>query len=440
MEMILWNELPPELSAAAIKAAAFQQVTAEEGDILARQGGNDCTDWSRVLIAAQGTDRAKIILSRIKRCSFHGTVYLACNDDGVSHTTGSGREETLVGMHGLMVPPGLYDTAFYGFCYLSQTCHVSKTTAMNNVYVGLHCVIMGCGVISSQGTACISTLHIHVGPETGGRQLVTMAGMHYADICDQLFASPLPEVAVASEVQRQRPALTWGSNATLTIVGPRTYLTQCDKILNCMLAPYSVVSGSSMDHCMLLSSSTSPVVVSSGAKLSHCILNEACTASNGCVAEYVFMCEQSALGDMARVVQSVIGPDSSVAGGGECHHSLLGPFVGFHHQSLLIAAVWPLGRGNVAYGAKVGANHTGRVNDQECWPGEGVFFGLGSLVKFPCNLLESPYSIVAPGTILSPQKLQYPFSLITAGTEGSVDRSAIKPAWILYGNPYIIDR
>ena len=47
-------------------------------------------------------------------------------------------------------------------------------------------------------------------------------------------------------------------------------------------------------------------------------------------------------------------------GGGECLHCLVGPFVGFHHQSLLIATIWPLGRGNVGYGANVGSNHTSR--------------------------------------------------------------------------------
>ena len=31
----------------------------------------------------------------------------------------------------------------------------------------------------------------------------------------------------------------------------------------------------------------------------------------------------------------------------------------------------------MAYGAKVGSNHTGRAADQEAVLGEGVFFGLG---------------------------------------------------------------
>lgn len=42
--------------------------------------------------------------------------------------------------------------------------------------------------------------------------------------------------------------------------------------------------------------------------------------------------------------QVIACPDAGIATG-ECHHSLVGPFVGFHHQSLLIAALWPGGRG-----------------------------------------------------------------------------------------------
>ena len=42
---------------------------------------------------------------------------------------------------------------------------------------------------------------------------------------------------------------------------------------------------------------------------------------------------------------------------GECRHSLLGPHAGFHHQALLIASSWPMGRGNIAYGAMIGKYH-----------------------------------------------------------------------------------
>lgn len=35
----------------------------------------------------------------------------------------------------------------------------------------------------------------------------------------------------------------------------------------------------------------------------------------------------------------------------------------------LRVALWPEGRGNVAYGANVGSNHTGKLADQEAVPG-----------------------------------------------------------------------
>lgn len=76
------------------------------------------------------------------------------------------------------------------------------------------------------------------------------------------------------------------------------------------------------------------------------------------------------------------------------------------------AAYWPEGRGNVGYGANVGSNHTGKAPDQELWPGEGVFFGLGTSIKFPANFTRSPYSLVATGVVSLPQKMEMPFSLV----------------------------
>jgi hypothetical protein len=123
----------------------------------------------------------------------------------------------------------------------------------------------------------------------------------------------------------------------------------------------------------------------------------------------------------------------------------VGPFVGFHHQSLLIAAFWPEGKGNVAYGAMVGSNHTGRAADQEIWPGEGVFFGLGCAIRLPANYSEAPYSVIGMGVTTLPQKVSFPFSLITLPADPlpeSVPRAfnEIQPAWGLSENAYGIVR
>ncbi len=162
--------------------------------------------------------------------------------------------------------------------------------------------------------------------------------------------------------------------------------------------------------------------------------------SQALIKNCVFL-EASGAEELARVHESLIGPNTNVAGG-EVHASLLGPFVGLHHQSLLIAAWWPSGRGNVGYGANVGSNHTSRSPDQEVRPGEGMFFGLDCAVKFPADWSQAPYTILATGVVTDPQKFTFPFSLIVENTlPGSpAEYNRAIPAWVLRENVYMLLR
>jgi hypothetical protein len=144
-----------------------------------------------------------------------------------------------------------------------------------------------------------------------------------------------------------------------------------------------------------------------------------------------------------KVTNSIIGPNTGI-GEGEVTACLVGPCVGFHHQSLLIAACWPEGKGNVGYGANVGSNHTSKAPDQELWPGEGTFFGLGVNIKYPADYSRAPYTIIATAVNALPQKVTFPFSLINA--PGAVlpgispAYNEIIPGWVLSDNIYTIRR
>jgi hypothetical protein len=161
------------------------------------------------------------------------------------------------------------------------------------------------------------------------------------------------------------------------------------------------------------------------------------------VVERSVLCEYSRVERHAKVIQSIIGPNSTIAEG-EVTSSLIGPFVGFHHQALLIGVVWPEGKGNIGYGCNCGSNHTGKAPDQEFWPGEGLFLGLGVNVKYPGCFVEAPYTVVATGTTLPPQRVSFPFSLIlepAAPPEG-LDRglNEIIPSWVLGQNLFAVLR
>lgn len=52
--------------------------------------------------------------------------------------------------------------------------------------------------------------------------------------------------------------------------------------------------------------------------------------------------------------------------------------------------------------------------DQEIWPGEGVFFGLSTVIKFPGNYSESPFSVIGSGVTCLPQRVKEPVHSIEA--------------------------
>lgn len=327
---------------------------------------------------------------------------------------------------------------------------------------------------------------LSVGPENGGREILVHAGLSYSYICrclmDRSYADssstfPISPPSTPRFTPRNSEKYFTSDTSNPSSVSPRSgqidsevdylpllkgqigfslsifcrnvSLFRCDHVVDVFLGPHTQVSSSHLDNCTVLSSIEKPARIYEGATLVRSIVHEGCSVGKGCRVERVYLIETASVGENARISNSVLGPDASVSGG-ECHHCLVGPFVGFHHQSLLIATLWPMGRGNVAYGAMVGANHTGRVNDQECWLGEGCFFGLGSAVKFPFNMTASPYSIVTAGTLCPPQKISFPFSLITAAIPSTSSSSSpstethsnnfISPAWVLWANPYLIER
>ncbi len=198
-----------------------------------------------------------------------------------------------------------------------------------------------------------------------------------------------------------------------------------------------------VEESTLLSGESEPCAVLSGACVSDALLQWGSRVTTLAVVERSVLTEHAHVERHAKVQNSILGPNTAVAQG-EVTASLLGPFVAAHHQSLVIAVLWPGGKGNVSHGASVGSNHTSRAPDQECRPGEGMFFGLSANIKFPADFSEAPYSIVASGATTLPQKVRFPFSLInlpSAPWPGiSPAYNQITPAWILTDNVYALRR
>mmetsp|Transcript_108495 Transcript_108495/g.212594 ORF Transcript_108495/g.212594 Transcript_108495/m.212594 type:complete len:928 (+) Transcript_108495:64-2847(+) len=490
----------------SVLAGSYSMLTPDQIFLLEAQG-NRSSNWGGVKLLCPAGVSFDSSLDKIRGCYFNGNIFIGLF---VKTTMMSG---------GVSVISGLYNSNFSGNCVLSDNCYVWNTAMLMNVYVGRNSCVVGCGSILGEGHTSFGTSRsIKIGCEGPGTSAGTGAGVHrevllsvrstFADMCGSVFLrqdrnannddameggkvmddgfgmmaggnssqhASLPIGGGMNNLgmmgQQGHPGMVKPKRAKynrndghvrfdMTIICDDVELISCTSVRNSFIGSYSHVrdstvnSSTALAHCEI-----------SSAHLVDAVMHQSCRVLTGAQLNGVLMFPHSNVSAQAKITDTVLGPDTSVSIG-ECHNSLLGPHTGFHHQSLLIASSWPMGRGNIGYGAKIGANHTSRSNDQEAFPGEGMFFGLGSSVSFPFNGLNSPYTIVANNTTCLPQKISFPFSLMCnpdvpypIGPAGSVKAtsltsnnntssqvqltstmSCLKPGWVLISNPYFLEK
>jgi len=388
------------------------------------QQGNWAESWSRVRVA-DGFDPGTVRLS-----SFHGDVTLGQFARAVRLA------------EGVNLPSGIYRSTLAN-CVIGHHALVRDVRLLANQVVGEGAVLLDCGCLMCAGETTFGNGRVlPLAVETGGREVAV-----YAEI-DLETAAAIARWRSQQEILREYNAVvaqyTAAAASRYGIIERGASVRNTPQISNSYLGPAARVENATLvADSTLLSSAEEPTAVLSGGCVSSSLLQWGSQVSTLAVVEKSVLTEYSGVERHGQVVESLLGPNTKVAEG-EVTASLLGPFVGFHHQALLIAALWPEGKGNVAYGANVGSNHTSRVPDQEFWPGEGLYLGLGVNVKYPADFTQAPYTIIATGVSTLPQKVAFPFSLINKPwlpcPEISPAYNEIIPAWVLTDDLYMLTR
>jgi hypothetical protein len=386
--------------------------------------GCSADDWSTVLVT-EGFDA-----DRVRDAHFHGDVVLG-------RFTG----RVCVG-EGLELPAGVYGSTVAN-CVIGPDALVRDVRLLANCTVGAGAVLFDCGRITCDtGTTFGNGAILPIGIETGGRPLRVYAEM---DI-EQALAVARPRGA--AELREGLDALAaeyaGGAVAGRGIIDRGAHVLGTSRVRNAFIGAGARVDGATLvEESTLLSSAEEQTCVASGACVSGSLLQWGSQVSTLALVERSLLAEHVHVERHAKVTDSILGPNT-VVGGGEVTSSLLGPFVAAHHQSLLIATLWPAGRGNIGYGANIGSNHTSRAPDQELFAGEGMFFGLGVNVKFPADFSRAPYTVVACGASVQPQRMTFPFSLIAPPSFQPAGISPacmeLAPAWMLSENLFALRR
>lgn len=386
--------------------------------------GNSARDWTRVRVADGFNPR------RVRHCEFHGDVVL-------------GRFTRYVALAGgLEVVAGLSNSTVAD-SVIGHNALVRDVRLLANTVVGEEAVLVDCGrVTCAPGATFGNGLRVAVALEGGGREVEL-----FAELDVELAAAVARPGGRRQEVEGYRAAVADYRRLAASdrgVVGAGAHVWSVPRVEDAFVGPAARVDGAAaVVRSTLLSTPAEPVAVESGAAVTDALLQWGVWVTGQAAVERSVLVESARVERHGKVQNSVVGPNTEVAGG-EVSSCVLGPFVGLHHESLLISTLWPGGRGNVGYGANVGSNHTSRAPDQEFWAGEGLFLGLGVNVKFPCDFSRAPYTVVACGTDLAPQQVTFPFSLVAPRQEPLPDLppayNQISPAWMLRENVYALRR
>jgi hypothetical protein len=349
-------------------------------------------------------------------------------------------------MPGMALPAGIYDCTLIN-CQVGNDCLLENVRFAANLIVEREAVVFDVGAITCSGDAAFGCGRmLPLAGESGGREvpLWAEASVEGLAMAARERGDAAGQAALKEAVARYRKSIA----SPVSWVRRKARVRHAERVRDCYVGTAAVIDNAlDLTDAAVLSSVEEPTEVSGGAAVTEAILQWGVKVTGHAIVRRSAMLEHSAADEHASIEGSAIGPNTTIAKG-EVTATLLGPFVGFHHQSLLIAAYWPEGKGNVAYGAMVGSNHTGRAPDQEIWPGEGTFFGLGCAIRFPTDLSESPYTTIGMGVSTLPQRVRFPFSLITVPAEALKEQEDIIPraynelipAWGLSHNAYGVVR
>lgn len=408
----------------AIKAATskYRPLTPEEISIL-EKNGNRSESWSQVMVEADFDP------NRIHRTTFSGEVFLP-------RFFG-----TLLLLGDVSIPTGIYDSMVHG-CIIENAL-VYKVAMLSNVLVRSSAVIQNVGSIVSSGKInYMIGSAMSVGNEMGGRSVLVFPEITTDLIDAQLFHKADSEVQ--KSFAEQLAAYREEMNLPFGLVGKGAVVSNTNIVRNSWIGAHARVEGATkIRNTVILSSLEVPSHVYDSVILENSNVQMGVTIHTGAEVQGSVIMSRVKVACKAIVKSSIIAPCCHIEEG-EVNSSYMGPMTQMHHHSLLIAALWPDGCGNLGYGANVGSNHTGRMPDQEVMPGQGMFFGLGVNIKFPANYRESPFTLIATGVTTMPQRLKFPFSLVRPGDPqlvGVAPRlNEIVPGWNYARNAYALDR
>lgn len=395
-------------------APRSRSLTADEIAQLEAQG-NRSSDWKLITVAHD------FDCSRVTRCEFVGEVNLP-------HFFGTVRTP-----EGVSVPTGI------DHCTICDSIignsHLHSIGLISKMVIQQGAVLRNIGSLSTTGLTTFGIgRQLSIGMEVGGRTLITYPEVTLEEVTEILFNKQ--DLALQNSYQQEIETYREEIRSEFGFVGAESSIINSVSLRNVWIGPGALIDGvNKLSNSCILSSLDRSTIVRDGAIVEHSLLQRGtCVESMAWVCDSLLL-EASSASRHARLRYTIIASNSHIKGG-EISNSLIGPFVGLHHQAHIASLLWPKGAGSIGAGALISGDAMGRTPNREALIGEGITFGQGVTLLFPINLSQSPWSFVSAGSVLTSQQLSFPFSLIRnrAPSLEAPQQCEILPGWALAKN------
>ena len=365
-------------------------------------GGNRADDWRNIEVSHDFNPE------RIRDCRFYGHVRIAA------------AAAICLEHNNLRLPAGLSHSTIIA-CDLGADIAVHNVAYMARMRIETHCILFEIDEIVTTGHAKFGNgvvmdgedeaarIWLEIANENGGRKVLPFNGMLPADAW--LWCKYRDDTRLMERFITMTAAVDPSTVGGFGVVGAGSVIKNSRTLKDVNIGPCTYIKGcNKLKNLTINSDEARATQIGEGCELVNGIIGYGCRVFYGVKAVRFILSDHSALKYGARLINAVLGPNSTISCCEVLNSLIFGAHEQHHNSSFLCASVLA-GMSNMASAATVGSNHNSRAGDGEILADRGFWPGLSVSLKH--NSRFAAFCLIAKGAYPNELHIPLPFCLVS---------------------------
>ncbi len=404
----------------------WRSLSSDETAILKSQG-NQADSWDNILV--QHGFQAELV----RHCHFYGPNRIgALQDACLEH-------------HDFKLPIGLYSSTIIA-CDISHNAAIHNVAYLSHTRIGERCILFnidevittnhakfGNGVIK-EGESEEIRIWVEIANENAGRKVLPFDGILPADAW--IWSKYRDDEKLMKSFVGMTDKLEDSRLGHYSLIDDGSVIKDSRILKDIRIGKSAYIKGANkLKNLTINSSPDQPTQIGEGCELVNGIIGYACRVFYGVKAVRFVLSDHSVLKYGARLINSILGPNSTISCCEVLNSLLFGAHEQHHNSSFLCASIFK-GMSNMAAAATIGSNHNSRANDGEITADRGFWPGLSVSLKH--NSRFAAFCLITRGSYPSELNITLPFCLVS-NNEAAGELNLMPGYWFHY-NMYALAR